>query len=155
MLRFLVILCSLLTACRSSVCPCERPELCQQIREEKDFEVNLVDQPVAAKTWPKKAKNLWTLRSSLAATDIWDTLQTVRWRKSRKCWCCWCKSSSETGEITVRIYSDYKQLQWANVAAWCCGFITQVLLATVIIKLVLWWRCDSVATSPLYCRLQV
>uniref|UniRef100_A0A3Q4HSC9 Chitobiase, di-N-acetyl- n=1 Tax=Neolamprologus brichardi TaxID=32507 RepID=A0A3Q4HSC9_NEOBR len=50
MLRFLVVLCSLLTACRSSVCPCERPELCQQIREEKDFEVNLVDQPVAAKT---------------------------------------------------------------------------------------------------------
>lgn len=58
MLSFLVILCSLLTACRSSVCPCERPELCQQIREEKDFEVNLVDQSVAAKTWPKKTKNL-------------------------------------------------------------------------------------------------
>ncbi|XP_039887185.1 di-N-acetylchitobiase [Simochromis diagramma] len=67
MLSFLVILCSLLTACRSSVCPCERPELCQQIREEKDLEVFIFD--VGGKTW--KSYN-WSMVTTVAAFGKYD-----------------------------------------------------------------------------------
>ncbi|XP_063350585.1 di-N-acetylchitobiase [Pelmatolapia mariae] len=67
MLSFLVILCSLLAACRSSVCPCERPELCQQIREEKDFEVFIFD--VGGKTW--KSYN-WSMVTTVAAFGKYD-----------------------------------------------------------------------------------
>ncbi|CAI5685290.1 di-N-acetylchitobiase [Oreochromis niloticus] len=67
MLSFLVILCSLLAACRSSVCPCERPELCQQIREEKDFEVFIFD--VGGKTW--KSYN-WSMVTTVAVFGKYD-----------------------------------------------------------------------------------
>ncbi|KAA8589550.1 hypothetical protein FQN60_012915 [Etheostoma spectabile] len=53
--------------CRATVCPCERPELCQQIREERDFEVFVFD--VGGKTW--KSYN-WSMVTTVATFGKYD-----------------------------------------------------------------------------------
>ncbi|XP_061738995.1 di-N-acetylchitobiase-like [Nerophis ophidion] len=45
----LMFLSSIIMLSWADVCPCERPELCQQIQDEKDFEVFVFD--VGGKTW--------------------------------------------------------------------------------------------------------
>lgn len=67
MSSFLLILSSIVLACRASVCPCERPELCQQIREERDFEVFVFD--VGGKTW--KSYN-WSMVTTVATFGKYD-----------------------------------------------------------------------------------
>ncbi|XP_047442096.1 di-N-acetylchitobiase isoform X1 [Mugil cephalus] len=62
-----VFLSSLLVICRSTTCPCERPELCQQIREERDFEVFVFD--VGGKTW--KSYN-WSMVTTVATFGKYD-----------------------------------------------------------------------------------
>lgn len=67
MSRFVVLLSALLAVCRAGVCPCERPELCQQIREERDFEVFVFD--VGGKTW--KSYN-WSMVTTVATFGKYD-----------------------------------------------------------------------------------
>lgn len=57
----------LVLVCRAAVCPCERPELCQQIREERDFEVFVFD--VGGKTW--KSYN-WSMVTTVATFGKYD-----------------------------------------------------------------------------------
>ncbi|KAI3368255.1 hypothetical protein L3Q82_007975 [Scortum barcoo] len=54
-------------ACSAAVCPCERPELCQQIRGERDFEVFVFD--VGGKTW--KSYN-WSMVTTVATFGKYD-----------------------------------------------------------------------------------
>ncbi|XP_026201068.1 di-N-acetylchitobiase [Anabas testudineus] len=67
MFWFLVLLSSLLTESRSNSCPCERPELCRPIREERDFEVFVFD--VGGKTW--KSYN-WNMVTTVATFGRYD-----------------------------------------------------------------------------------
>lgn len=67
MSRFVVLFSALLGVCRADVCPCERPELCQQIREERDFEVFVFD--VGGKTW--KSYN-WSMVTTVAMFGKYD-----------------------------------------------------------------------------------
>uniref|UniRef100_A0A3P8S424 Di-N-acetylchitobiase n=1 Tax=Amphiprion percula TaxID=161767 RepID=A0A3P8S424_AMPPE len=67
MSRFIVLLSALLVVCRAGVCPCERSELCQQIREERDFEVFVFD--VGGKTW--KSYN-WSMVTTVATFGKYD-----------------------------------------------------------------------------------
>lgn len=46
MLWVLLCLLSTVWVSRAVVCPCERPELCQQIRSVRDFEVGLMLAPI-------------------------------------------------------------------------------------------------------------
>lgn len=46
MLWVLLCLSSTVWVSRAVVCPCERPELCQQIRSVRDFEVDLTLAPI-------------------------------------------------------------------------------------------------------------
>lgn len=54
--------------CRAAVCPCERPELCRQIRQERDFEVFVFD--VGGKTW--KSYN-WSMVTTVATFGKYDS----------------------------------------------------------------------------------
>ncbi|KAL7396253.1 hypothetical protein ABVT39_003025 [Epinephelus coioides] len=63
----LIFLSSIVLVCRASACPCERPELCQQIREERDFEVFVFD--VGGKTW--KSYN-WSMVTTVATFGKYD-----------------------------------------------------------------------------------
>ncbi|KAM4548976.1 di-N-acetylchitobiase [Odontesthes bonariensis] len=67
MISFWAFFSWLLVVCGSTVCPCERPELCQQIREERDFEVFVFD--VGGKTW--KSYN-WSMVTTVAAFGKYD-----------------------------------------------------------------------------------
>uniref|UniRef100_A0A3B4ZLK3 Di-N-acetylchitobiase n=1 Tax=Stegastes partitus TaxID=144197 RepID=A0A3B4ZLK3_9TELE len=67
MSRFVVLLSSLLVVCRAGVCPCERPELCRPIREERDFEVFVFD--VGGKTW--NSYN-WSVVTTVATFGKYD-----------------------------------------------------------------------------------
>ncbi|XP_044055954.1 di-N-acetylchitobiase [Siniperca chuatsi] len=64
---FLLFLSSVFVVCRATVCPCERPELCQHIREERDFEVFVFD--VGGKTW--KSYN-WSMVTTVATFGKYD-----------------------------------------------------------------------------------
>ncbi|XP_070817016.1 di-N-acetylchitobiase isoform X2 [Chaetodon trifascialis] len=64
---FLLLLSSTVLVCGATVCPCERPELCQQIREEADFEVFVFD--VGGKTW--KSYN-WSMVTTVATFGKYD-----------------------------------------------------------------------------------
>lgn len=64
---FLVFVSSVIVVCGASVCPCERPELCQQIHEERDFEVFVFD--VGGKTW--KSYN-WSMVTTVATFGKYD-----------------------------------------------------------------------------------
>ncbi|XP_068175855.1 di-N-acetylchitobiase [Antennarius striatus] len=64
---FLLLLCSTFLVCRAAVCPCERPELCHQIREERDFEVFVFD--VGGMTW--KSYN-WSMITTIATFGKYD-----------------------------------------------------------------------------------
>ncbi|XP_041790879.1 di-N-acetylchitobiase [Chelmon rostratus] len=64
---FLLVLSSSVLVCGATVCPCERPELCQQIREERDFEVFVFD--VGGKTW--KSYN-WSMVTTVATFGKYD-----------------------------------------------------------------------------------
>ncbi|KAF0042081.1 di-N-acetylchitobiase [Scophthalmus maximus] len=63
----LVFVSTALGVCGANVCPCESPELCQQIREERDFEVFLFD--VGGKTW--KFYN-WSMVTTVATFGKYD-----------------------------------------------------------------------------------
>ncbi|XP_003974294.2 di-N-acetylchitobiase [Takifugu rubripes] len=52
---------------RAAVCPCDRPELCQHIRTDRDFEVFVFD--VGGKTW--KSYN-WSMVTTLAMFGKYD-----------------------------------------------------------------------------------
>lgn len=67
MLWSLLILSSSFLVCRAAVCPCARPELCQQIRKERDFEVFVFD--VGGKTWMFYN---WTMVTTLAMFGKYD-----------------------------------------------------------------------------------
>ncbi|XP_075878862.1 di-N-acetylchitobiase [Nelusetta ayraudi] len=67
MLWSLLILSSSFLVCRAAVCPCARPELCQQIRKERDFEVFVFD--VGGKTWMFYD---WTMVTTLAMFGKYD-----------------------------------------------------------------------------------
>lgn len=67
MFCFLLFLSSIILICRAAVCPCERPELCQQIHEERDFEVFVFD--VGGKTW--KSYN-WSMVTTVATFGKYD-----------------------------------------------------------------------------------
>ncbi|XP_041862337.1 di-N-acetylchitobiase [Melanotaenia boesemani] len=67
MFLLLLFLSSLLVVYGTSVCPCETPELCRQIREERDFEVYVFD--VGGKTW--KSYN-WSMVTTVAAFGKYD-----------------------------------------------------------------------------------
>ncbi|XP_070765046.1 di-N-acetylchitobiase [Enoplosus armatus] len=67
MYLFLLFLSSIALVCRAAVCPCERPELCQQIREDRDFEVFVFD--VGGKTW--KSYN-WSMVTTVATFGKYD-----------------------------------------------------------------------------------
>ncbi|XP_071344044.1 di-N-acetylchitobiase [Trachinotus anak] len=67
MSRCLVLLSSIVVVCGADVCPCERPELCLQIREERDFEVFVFD--VGGKTW--KSYN-WSMVTTVATFGKYD-----------------------------------------------------------------------------------
>lgn len=56
-----------LLACAAAVCPCERPQLCQQIRGENNFEVFVFD--IGGKTW--KSYN-WSMVSTVAMFGKYD-----------------------------------------------------------------------------------
>ncbi|XP_040897105.1 di-N-acetylchitobiase [Toxotes jaculatrix] len=64
---FLVFFWSMFVVCKAQVCPCERPELCRQIREERDFEVFVFD--VGGKTW--KSYN-WSMVTTVATFGKYD-----------------------------------------------------------------------------------
>ncbi|KAM7409496.1 hypothetical protein PAMA_001129 [Pampus argenteus] len=64
---FLLVLSSLVVGCGAIVCPCERPQLCRQIHEERDFEVFVFD--VGGKTW--KSYN-WSLVTTVATFGKYD-----------------------------------------------------------------------------------
>ncbi|XP_060889628.1 di-N-acetylchitobiase [Labrus mixtus] len=64
---FLLFLSTIVVVCRANICPCERPEHCQQIREEKDFEVFVFD--VGGKTW--KSYN-WSMVTTVAVFGKYD-----------------------------------------------------------------------------------
>ncbi|KAG8003721.1 Di-N-acetylchitobiase [Nibea albiflora] len=69
MLWFLLFLSSTVLVCRATVrCPCERPELCLHIREERDFEVVFVFD-VGGKTW--KSYN-WSMITTVATFGKYD-----------------------------------------------------------------------------------
>ncbi|XP_062252049.1 di-N-acetylchitobiase [Platichthys flesus] len=55
------------SVCGANVCPCERPELCQQIRPRRDFEVFLFD--VGGQTW--KSYN-WSMVTTVATFGKYD-----------------------------------------------------------------------------------
>nr|XP_046247613.1 di-N-acetylchitobiase [Scatophagus argus] len=63
----LLFLSSTVLVCRAAVCPCERPELCRQIRQQRDFEVFVFD--VGGKTW--KSYN-WSMVTTVAAFGKYD-----------------------------------------------------------------------------------
>ncbi|XP_054645758.1 di-N-acetylchitobiase isoform X1 [Dunckerocampus dactyliophorus] len=65
--HILVFLSSILIVSWADVCPCERPELCQQIRDQKDFEVFVFD--VGGKTW--RSYN-WSVVTTVAAFGKYD-----------------------------------------------------------------------------------
>ncbi|XP_027883551.1 di-N-acetylchitobiase [Xiphophorus couchianus] len=67
MLPFVVFLSVLLGVSGSGVCPCDRPELCQPIRGEREFEVFVFD--VGGKTW--KSYN-WSMVTTVAAFGNYD-----------------------------------------------------------------------------------
>ncbi|KAI4828439.1 hypothetical protein KUCAC02_022530 [Chaenocephalus aceratus] len=67
MFYFLLFSSSIFLVCRATVCPCERPELCEQIRDERDFEVYVFD--VGGKTW--KSYN-WSMVTTVAAFGKYD-----------------------------------------------------------------------------------
>ncbi|XP_010794859.1 di-N-acetylchitobiase-like [Notothenia coriiceps] len=67
MFYFLLFSSSIFLVCRAIVCPCERPELCEQIRDERDFEVYVFD--VGGKTW--KSYN-WSMVTTVAAFGKYD-----------------------------------------------------------------------------------
>ncbi|KAM8744585.1 di-N-acetylchitobiase [Acanthopagrus schlegelii] len=64
---FLLLLSSTVLACRAAVCPCERPELCLHIRQERDFEVFVFD--VGGKAW--KSYN-WSMVTTVATFGKYD-----------------------------------------------------------------------------------
>lgn len=64
---FLVFLVSLAAVCRSSPCPCVSPELCQQIRQQRDFEVFVFD--VGGKTWKSYD---WSMVTTVATFGKYD-----------------------------------------------------------------------------------
>ncbi|XP_068599248.1 di-N-acetylchitobiase [Brachionichthys hirsutus] len=64
---FLLVLSSTFLVCRADLCPCESPELCHQIREERDFEVFVFD--VGGKTW--KSYN-WNMITTVATFGQYD-----------------------------------------------------------------------------------
>ncbi|XP_019735815.1 di-N-acetylchitobiase [Hippocampus comes] len=66
-LFFLLFLSSLMVVNWAESCPCERPELCQQIRDERDFEVFVFD--VGGKTW--KSYN-WSVVTTVATFGKYD-----------------------------------------------------------------------------------
>lgn len=62
-----VLLWGLQAVCGSSVCPCERAELCQPITQQRDFEVFVFD--VGGKTW--KSYN-WSMVTTVATFGKYD-----------------------------------------------------------------------------------
>ncbi|XP_040040411.2 di-N-acetylchitobiase [Gasterosteus aculeatus] len=66
--RCLLFLPSIIAVCGAAACPCEEPELCQQIRAQRDFEVFVFD--VGGKTW--KSYN-WSMVTTVATFGKYDT----------------------------------------------------------------------------------
>ncbi|XP_041647051.1 di-N-acetylchitobiase isoform X2 [Cheilinus undulatus] len=64
---FLLFLSWIFVLCGANNCPCERPELCQQVREERDFEVFVFD--VGGKTW--ESYN-WSMVTTVATFGKYD-----------------------------------------------------------------------------------
>ncbi|CAN9500371.1 unnamed protein product [Ophioblennius macclurei] len=67
MWAFLVCTMSLLVVGGSSECPCERPELCKQMTQQRDFEVFVFD--VGGKSW--KSYN-WSMVTTVATFGKYD-----------------------------------------------------------------------------------
>ncbi|XP_034533030.1 di-N-acetylchitobiase [Notolabrus celidotus] len=67
MSRILLILSSIFVVCRANICPCKRLELCQQIREDRDFEVFVFD--VGGKTWTSYN---WSMVTTVATFGKYD-----------------------------------------------------------------------------------
>ncbi|XP_077439875.1 di-N-acetylchitobiase [Vanacampus margaritifer] len=65
---FLVFLSALILVSWADFCPCERAELCHQIRDERDFEVFVFD--VGGKTW--KSYN-WSVVTTVATFGKYDS----------------------------------------------------------------------------------
>ncbi|XP_029988373.1 di-N-acetylchitobiase [Sphaeramia orbicularis] len=64
---FVCFLPSVLLVCGASLCPCERPELCQQIRPHRDFEVFVFD--VGGKMWKSYD---WSIVTTVATFGKYD-----------------------------------------------------------------------------------
>lgn len=67
MLWFMCFLSSVFLVCGAGVCPCERPELCQPVGPQRDFEVFVFD--VGGKQW--KSYN-WSIVTTVATFGKYD-----------------------------------------------------------------------------------
>ncbi|KAL6108027.1 ctbs [Pungitius sinensis] len=63
----LLFLSSIIAVCRAAACPCEKPELCQQVRAQRDFEVFVFD--VGGEAW--KSYN-WSMVTTVAMFGKYD-----------------------------------------------------------------------------------
>ncbi|KAM6963275.1 di-N-acetylchitobiase [Aplochiton taeniatus] len=67
MLWIFIYLTTISLCCKADVCPCETQDLCQQIREERDFEIYVFD--VGGKAW--KSYN-WSMVTTVATFGKYD-----------------------------------------------------------------------------------